>query len=97
MALGLIVLVLGVYGSELFLSRISLVILLTGLVLCLRRHQLLRELRFPLLVSGDGYPIAVHHLQPDHLSIADFRFEGRKQPAATLQRAVCARNVIEFR
>ena len=34
MALGLVVLLLGVYGSELFLSRISLIIVLAGLVLC---------------------------------------------------------------
>ncbi len=33
-ALGLLVLLLGVYGAELFLSRISLVVLLAGLVLC---------------------------------------------------------------
>ena len=33
-AVALFVLLLGVYGAELFLSRISLVILITGLVLC---------------------------------------------------------------
>jgi exosortase len=48
--LGLIVLLLGVYGSELFLSRISLVILLAGLVLCFGGRQFLKELRFALLV-----------------------------------------------
>jgi hypothetical protein len=36
-ALGLVVLLLGVYGAELFLSRVSLVILLVGLVLCFWR------------------------------------------------------------
>ena len=39
-ALGLVVLLLGVYGAELFLSRISLVILLAGLVLCFGGWQL---------------------------------------------------------
>jgi exosortase/archaeosortase family protein len=49
-ALGLVVLLLGVYGSELFLSRVSLLILLAGLVLCFGGWQLLQELRFALLV-----------------------------------------------
>jgi exosortase len=55
--LGLMVLVLGVYGAELFLSRISLVILLAGLVLCFGGWQLLRELRFVLLVLLLAIPI----------------------------------------
>ena len=55
--LGLIVLVLGVYGAELFLSRISLLILLAGLVLCFGGWQLLRELRFVLLVLLLAIPI----------------------------------------
>ena len=33
-AFGLITLIVGVYGAELFLSRVSLVIVLAGLVLC---------------------------------------------------------------
>jgi exosortase len=49
-ALGLVVLLLGIYGSELFLSRVSLVILLAGLVLCFGGRQFLKELRFALLV-----------------------------------------------
>src|ERR1035441_1668378 len=50
MVLGLVVLmVLGVYGSDLFLSRISLLILLAGVVLCFGGRQFLKELRFPLL------------------------------------------------
>ena len=57
MILGLIVLLLGVYGSELFLSRVSLVILLAGLTLCFGGSQLLRELRFALLVLLLAIPI----------------------------------------
>ena len=56
-ALGLVVLLLGVYGAELFLSRISLVILLAGLVLCFGGWQLLKELRFALLVLLLAIPI----------------------------------------
>jgi len=55
--LGLAVLLLGVYGAELFLSRISLVILLAGLVLGFGGWELLRELRFPLLVLVLAIPI----------------------------------------
>ena len=55
--LGLLVLLLGVYGAELFLSRISLVILLAGLVLAFGGSQLLKELRFPLLVLLLAIPI----------------------------------------
>jgi len=57
MAFGLVVLLLGVYGSELFLSRISLVILMAGLVLCFGGSQLLKELRFALLVFLLAIPI----------------------------------------
>jgi exosortase len=56
-ALGLMVLIAGVYGAELFLSRVSLVILLAGLVLCFGGWQLLRELRFALLVLLLAIPI----------------------------------------
>jgi len=56
-ALGLVVLLLGVYGAELFLSRISLVILLAGLTLCFGGWELLRELRFVLLVLLLAIPI----------------------------------------
>jgi exosortase len=56
-ALGLVVLLLGVYGAELFLSRVSLIILLVGLVLCFGGWQLLKELRFPLLVLFLAIPI----------------------------------------
>jgi exosortase len=54
---GLVVLVLGVYGAELFLSRVSLVILLAGLVLCFGGWELLKELRFVLLVLLLAIPI----------------------------------------
>jgi exosortase len=57
MALGLMVLILGVYGSELFLSRVSLIFLLAGLVLCFGGPYLLRELRFPLLVLLLAIPL----------------------------------------
>jgi exosortase len=56
-ALGLGILLLGVYGAELFLSRISLVILLAGLVLSFGGWQLLKELRFPILVLLLAIPI----------------------------------------
>jgi exosortase len=56
-ALGLGVLVLGVYGAELFLARISLLILLAGLALSFGGRPLLKELRFPLLVLLLAIPI----------------------------------------
>jgi len=56
-ALGLVVLLLGVYGSELFLSRISLLILLAGLTLIFGGWQLLKELRFALLVLLLAIPL----------------------------------------
>jgi exosortase len=56
-AVALLVLLLGVYGAELFLSRISLVILLAGLVLCFGGRQYLTELRFALLVLILAIPI----------------------------------------
>jgi exosortase len=57
MALGLVVLLLGIYGSELFLSRVSLVILLAGLILCFAGRQFLKELRFVLLVLLLAIPL----------------------------------------
>ena len=56
-ALGLAVLLLGIYGAELFLSRVSLLILLSGLVLSFGGWQLLKELRFVLLVLLLAIPI----------------------------------------
>jgi exosortase len=55
--LGLLVLILGVYGSELFLSRISLVMVLAGLTLGFGGGKLLGEMRFALLVLLLAIPI----------------------------------------
>ena len=57
MALGLVVLILGIFGSELFLSRVSLIILLAGLVLCFGGAQLLKELCFALMVLLLAIPL----------------------------------------
>jgi hypothetical protein len=54
--LGIITLFLGVYGAELFLARISLLMLLGGLIWTLAGREMLRELRFPLLVLMMGIP-----------------------------------------
>lgn len=57
MALGIVVLLMGVYGSELFLSRISLLIVMAGLVVTLGGWQWMKELRFPLLALILAIPI----------------------------------------
>ncbi len=57
MAMGLVVLLLGVYGSELFLSRVSLLIVLAGVVLCFGGRPFLKELRFALLVLLLAIPL----------------------------------------
>jgi exosortase len=57
MAFGLVVLLLGIYGAELFLSRISFLILLAGLVLCFGGRPFIKELRFPLLVLILAIPL----------------------------------------
>ena len=46
----IVVLILGVYGVELFTSRFSFVLMLGGLVWTFFGRAMLRELRFPLLV-----------------------------------------------
>jgi exosortase len=46
----IVVLILGVYGVELFTARISFILLVTGLVWTLFGWAMVRELRFPLLV-----------------------------------------------
>jgi len=56
-ALGFVVLLLGVYGAAVFVSRVSLVIVLTGLVLCFGGWQFLKELRFALLVLFLAIPL----------------------------------------
>jgi exosortase len=53
---GIITLFLGVYGAELFLARLSLLMLLGGLIWTLAGREMLRELRFPLLVLLLGIP-----------------------------------------
>ncbi|MFP5231633.1 MAG: exosortase A [Acidobacteriota bacterium] len=50
-------LLLGVYGAEIFLSRISLVMLLAGVVWTLLGGVMLREVRFALLVLLLAIPI----------------------------------------
>lgn len=47
----------GVYGAELFLSRISFLMLLTGLILTFYGWEMLRHLRFALLVLLLAIPI----------------------------------------
>lgn len=47
---GILFLFLGIYGAELFLSRISFVMLMAGLIWTMAGRRYLRELRFPLLV-----------------------------------------------
>lgn len=56
-ALGLALLVLGEFGAELFISRLSLILLCAGLVLGFRGWQTLKELRFVLLVLFLAVPI----------------------------------------
>jgi exosortase len=46
----IMVLILGVYGVELFTARISFIFLMTGLIATLFGWAMVRELRFPLLV-----------------------------------------------
>jgi exosortase A len=56
-AFALFTLMVGIYGAELFLSRLSIVILLAGLALAFGGPQVLRELRFPILVLLLAIPI----------------------------------------
>jgi exosortase len=56
-AFGLAMLVLGEYGAELFVSRVSLVVVLAGLTLCFGGSHLLKELRFSLLVLLLAIPL----------------------------------------
>jgi len=51
------VLLLGTFGAELFLARVSLIIVIAGLVLAFGGWQLLSELRFPVLVLLLAIPI----------------------------------------
>ena len=54
--LGLCTVILGVYGADLFLSRISFIILLAGLIWTLLGPSMLRALMFPLLTLLLGIP-----------------------------------------
>ena len=56
-ALGLLVLLLGVYGASVFLARVSIGIVLAGFVLCLGGWPLLKQLRFALLVLFLAIPL----------------------------------------
>jgi exosortase len=56
-AIGLAFLLLGDFGAELFVSRLSFVILLTGFTICFGGWALLRQLQFPLLVLLIAIPI----------------------------------------
>ena len=56
-AFGLTMLILGEYGAELFISRVSLIVVLAGITLCFGGWQLLRELRFSLLVLLLAIPL----------------------------------------
>jgi exosortase len=51
------VLFMGVYGAELFLSRLSLVMLLAGIIWTLCGRAMLREMRFAILVLLLAIPI----------------------------------------
>lgn len=54
--LGIVTLFMGVYGAELFLARISLLMIMGGLIWTLAGRPMLRELRFPILVLLLGIP-----------------------------------------
>lgn len=54
---GIIFLILGVYGVELFTTRMSFIVLMGGLIWTFFGSKMLRELRFPLLVLILAIPI----------------------------------------
>jgi exosortase len=54
---GLFILILGVYGADLFLSRTSLILLLAGLVWTFAGRRMLRAILFPLLVLLVAIPL----------------------------------------
>jgi exosortase len=56
-ALGLVILFLGVYGASVFLARISFVIVLTGLVHCFGGWAIVKKLRFALMVLFLAIPL----------------------------------------
>ena len=75
LALGLLMLVVGSVGAELFLQRFSLIVVLAGLVWLILGTQLLRELAFPIAFLRVHGPAARD------------RDERRRVPAAALRRA----------
>jgi exosortase len=56
-ATGLVALFLGVYGASVFVTRVSLVIVFTGLTQCFGGWQLVKTLRFALLVLFLAIPL----------------------------------------
>lgn len=62
-AFGLFVRLMGDFGANLFLSRVSIVILLTGFVICFGGWVVFRQVRFPLLVLLFAIPIPSLFLQ----------------------------------
>jgi exosortase len=48
--LGICILILGVYGADLFLSRLSFLFIVAGIVWTLLGRRMLKELQFPILV-----------------------------------------------
>jgi exosortase len=56
-ALGIVFLFLGVYGAELFLSRISLLMVVAGVIWTMAGRPMLRELRFPILALLLAIPL----------------------------------------
>jgi exosortase len=57
--LALSALLLGVFGAEQYVARTSLIVLLAGLALCFGGWQLLKQLRFALLVLLLAIPIPI--------------------------------------
>lgn len=56
-AVAMLILLAGVYGAELFLARVSFVLLAAGLVLTFAGSRMLRTLRLPILVLLLAIPI----------------------------------------
>ena len=54
---GIVLLILGVYGVELFTTRMSFIFLMAGLIWTFFGKKMLRELRFPLLILIIAIPI----------------------------------------
>ena len=85
------VLFMGVYGAELFLSRLSLVMLLGGIVWTLLGRAMLREVRFAILVSLAGDSHSCRALQSDHVPAAAAGLEDGKRFTPAVRRSGSAR------